>query len=113
MRVIVCGPLFSLIVGVAFLKILGLGVTLFIAHCNMAVELIKTAQCLIFKLLLMFASSNIAKGNKNGITRVIMGLVERFKLFVTEVRNICWFTATVVVISTCGVEMLAHGLPQD
>ena len=113
MRVIVCAPLFPLIVGVTLLKILGLAVTLFITDRNMAVKLIKTAQCLLFKLLLMFGSGNIAKGNKNGITRVIMGLVERFKLFVTEVRNICWFTATVIVISTCGVEMLAHGLPQD
>ena len=79
----------------------------------MTIELIETTERLLFKLLLMFSSGNIAKGNENRIAGMVMGFIERFKLLVTEIRNIFWFAAAVVVISTRRIEVLTHGLPED
>ena len=101
-----------LIGSIELFKILRCAVTLLVGDGNMTVEFFKAAEGVGFKGRLMFRGSYVTKGNKNRIARVIVSLVESFKLIVCEVRNICWLAATVVVVGAGGIEVLAHGLPE-
>jgi len=86
MGIIGCSLLLALslasLMGITFFKILGLGIALLVIDGNMAVQVIKAMQGLLFKVLLMLSRRNIAKGDENSIAGVIVSLIEGFKLFV-------------------------------
>ena len=112
MGIIIGSPLVVFIAGVALFKVLWLAIALLVSDGNMAVEFVKSGECLVLKTCLMFLCRNIAKGDKNGVARMIMGFVKRFKLLVTEVGNVSGLTTTIVMIGAGWVQMLAQSLPK-
>ena len=69
-------------------------------------------QCFFFKHALMHTCLNIAKRHKDSIGRVIVAAVERLQLRVSQVRNMLWIAATVVVIGAGRKKVFAQCAPQ-
>ena len=76
---------------ILMIKRIGLGnvlrfrIALLVIDSNVTIQLVKFVQCLDFKLMLMFRSRYIAKGDKNGITWMVVNIVKGFELLVAEV----------------------------
>ena len=87
-------------------------ITFLLASTEVHWQTVKSCQCQFFKIGLQFFSRNVAIGHENGIAGMIMRFVELLQFPIAQVRNVCRFAATVVMVSGAGKEVAAHGLPE-
>ncbi len=75
-------------------------------------EALETVQCAGFKNRLVFVCGDVSEGHENGVAGMVVAAIERFQLFIAEVRNVFRIAAAVEVISDGREQMFAQGLPE-
>src|SRR5690554_731398 len=86
--------------------------SLFIAHWQFDIQLVEPLESQLFEAFVVFMGRNVAVSGKNGVTWVVVMLIEADEVVIAQINNVIRLAATVVMIGRCREKVTAQILPE-
>src|SRR5690554_7276362 len=106
------GRAFSLVAAIALLPTQGRQDALFIAYGQFNVQFVEALESQLFKPFVVFVGWNVAVSGKDGVTWMVMVLIEPNKVVIAQINNMIRLSATVVVVGCRREQVAAQILPK-